>query len=119
MTAYPDRIFSAGGAGRSTLLVPVLGALGYAGCVVAYLPLLTLLLPLRIEQIAGEARFGVLATAMIAGAAMASVSGIVFGWLSDLSLERGGGRRSWIAAGLVATIVSYVGIASARTRSEE
>ncbi|TPG56466.1 MFS transporter [Sphingomonas glacialis] len=115
MTAYPDRIFSAGGAGRSTLLVPVLGALGYAGCVVAYLPLLTLLLPLRIEQIAGEARFGVLATAMIAGAAMASVSGIVFGWLSDLSLERGGGRRAWIAAGLVATIVSYLGIAGART----
>ncbi|MGY2733922.1 hypothetical protein ACVWYO_001596 [Sphingomonas sp. UYP23] len=72
-------------------------------------------MPLRIEQIAGEARFGVLATAMIAGAVMASVSGIVFGWLSDLSLERGGGRRSWIAAGLVATIVSYLGIASART----
>lgn len=116
MTAYPDRFSAtAAAARRSTLLVPVLGALGYAGCVVAYLPLLTLLLPLRIEQIAAEARFGVLATAMIAGAAMAGVSGLVFGWLSDLSLERGVGRRSWIAAGLVATIVSYSGIAAART----
>ncbi len=95
--------------------LPVLGALAYAGGVVAYLPLLTLLLPLRVEQIAGEARLGVLATAMIAGAAMASVAGILFGWLSDRTLERGPGRRVWIAAGLVATIVSYAGIASART----
>lgn len=115
MTVSSVRRFSARRAGRSTLLVPALGALGYAGCVVAYLPLLTLLLPVRIEQIAGEARFGVLATTMIAGAAMASVSGILFGWLSDRSLQHGGGRRRWIAAGLVATIVSYAGIAGART----
>ncbi|MDQ2763341.1 MAG: MFS transporter, partial [Pseudomonadota bacterium] len=115
MTAYPDRLSSARRAERSPLLVPVLGAFGYIGCVIAYLPLLTLFLPLRIEQIAAEARFGFLATVMIAGAAMASISGIVFGWLSDLTLDRGGGRRSWIAAGLVATVISYVGIASART----
>ena len=115
MTVYQDRFFSARRAARSTLLVPVLGALGYAGCVVAYLPLLTLLLPLRVEQIAGDARFGVLATALIAGAVMASVSGIVFGWLSDRALERGGGRRPWIAAGLIATLASYAGIAVART----
>lgn len=95
-------------------MVPVLGALAYAGCVVAYLPLLTLLLPLRIEQMAGEARFGVLATTMIAGAVMASGSGILFGWLSDRALERGGGRRRWIAVGLVATIVCFAGIAGAR-----
>ncbi|MFA6124763.1 MAG: MFS transporter [Sphingomonas sp.] len=115
MTAHSARLFSFRRGGRSPLLIPVLGALGYAGCVVAYLPLLTLLLPLRIEQIAGEARLGVLATAMIAGAAMASIAGILFGWLSDRSLERGIGRRYWIAAGLVATILSYAGVASART----
>lgn len=115
MTAHSDRFFAVRKAKRSPALIPVLGALGYAGCVVAYLPLLTLLLPLRIELIAGEARFGVLATAMIAGAAMASIAGILFGWLSDRSLERGTGRRYWIAAGLVATIASYAGIASART----
>ncbi|MGQ7379006.1 MFS transporter, partial [Streptococcus suis] len=39
----------------------------------------------------------------------------LFGWLSDRLLERGTGRRYWIAAGLVATIASYAGIASART----
>ncbi|WP_010215354.1 MFS transporter [Sphingomonas sp. PAMC 26621] len=103
------------GPGQPTVWLPVLGAFAYAGCVVAYLPLLTLLLPLRVEQIAGEARLGVLATAMIAGAAMASIAGILFGWLSDRSLERGTGRRSWIAAGLVATILSYAGVAEART----
>lgn len=101
--------------GQPTLWLPVFGAFAYAGCVVAYLPLLTLLLPLRVEQIAGEARLGVLATAMIAGAAMASIADILFGWLSDRLLERGTGRRSWIAAGLVATILSYAGVAEAHT----
>lgn len=115
MTAQPTRFAAVDRGRRSPLLIPVLGALGYAGCVVAYLPLLTLLLPLRVEQIAGEARLGVLATAMIAGAVMASIAGILFGWLSDWSLERGIGRRYWIAAGLVATILSYAGVAGART----
>ena len=115
MTAYPDRLSSVRRDERSPLLIPVLGALGYAGCVIAYLPLLTLFLPLRIEQIAADARFGFLAAIMISGAAMASISAIAFGWLSDRSLERGGGRRSWIAAGIGATVMSYVGIASART----
>lgn len=115
MTAHPRHPRVTGRVPRSSLLIPVFGALGYAGCVVAYLPLLTLFLPLRIEQIAGEARVGVLATAMIAGAAIASIAGIVFGWLSDLSLERGTGRRCWIAAGLAATIASYAGVALART----
>lgn len=112
----PDRRSSAiVRAERPSVLVPVVGALGYAGCVVAYLPLLTLLLPLRIEQIAGEERVGVLATAMIAGAIVASIAGVVFGWLSDLTLERGIGRRSWIAAGLAATVGSYAGVAAAPT----
>lgn len=115
MTAQPTRFAAVDRGQRCPLLIPVLGALGYAGCVVAYLPLLTLLLPLRVEQIAGEARLGVLATAMIAGAVMASIAGILFGWLSDWSLERGIGRRYWIAAGLVATILSYAGVAGART----
>ncbi|MEG3175514.1 MFS transporter [Sphingomonas sp. RB3P16] len=113
MTVAPDRFRSARQAGPSTILVPVLGALGYAGCVVAYLPLLTLLLPLRIEELAGGARFGMLAAAMMTGAVMASVSGVLFGWLSDRALERGIGRRRWIAAGLVATVLSYAGVASA------
>jgi MFS family permease len=115
MSAHPRHPRAAERIGRPSYLVPVFGALGYAGGVVAYLPLLTLFLPLRIEQIAGEARVGVLATAMIAGAVIASIAGILFGWLSDLALERGIGRRSWIAGGLVATIISYAGVAVAPT----
>lgn len=115
MSAHPRRFLATGHAGRSALLVPVLGALAYAGCVVAYLPLLTLFVPLRVEQIAGDTRVGLLATTMIAGAVMASIAGILFGWLSDRSLERGTGRRSWIATGLAATLLSYAGVAGART----
>jgi len=115
MIAHRRALIAAGGVRQSPLFIPVFGALGYAGCVVAYLPLLTLLLPLRVEQIAGEARVGVLAAALIAGAVTASIGGILFGWLSDLSLERGAGRRYWITAGLAATIASYAGIAVART----
>uniref|UniRef100_UPI0035C9A632 MFS transporter n=1 Tax=uncultured Sphingomonas sp. TaxID=158754 RepID=UPI0035C9A632 len=95
--------------------MPILGALAYAGGVVAYLPFLTLLLPLRVEQLAGEDRIGVLATTLIAGAVMASLSGVIFGWLSDRSLERGGGRRRWIAFGLLATFLSYAAVAEAPT----
>lgn len=115
MTAHRDRFFSVHLAKRPPVLIPVLGALAYAGCVVAYLPLLTLLLPLRVEALAGNARFGVLAITLIAGAVMASIAGILFGWLSDCALERGIDRRYWIAAGLLATIASYVGIAGAWT----
>lgn len=114
MRAYP-RLLTIDRDGQPASLVPVFGALGYAGGVVAYLPLLTLFLPLRVEQIAGETRVGVLATTMIAGAVVASAAGILFGWLSDIALERGVGRRYAIAAGLVATIVSYAGVAVAST----
>lgn len=100
---------------RSRTFFPLLGALAYAGGVVAYVPLLTLFLPLRVEQVAGAARFDVLAATMMAGAVMAGASGIVFGWLSDRSLERGGGRRRWILGGLVALFLSYAGVAGART----
>lgn len=110
MTAPADRP-----APPTTTAFPLLGALAYAGGVVAYLPFLTLLLPLRVEQLADGDRYGLLAAIMIAGAVAASISGILFGWSSDRSLERGGGRRRWIAAGLGATAIAYAALAAART----
>lgn len=97
--------------GASGLIVP---AIGYAGGVIGYLPLLTLLLPLKVEAVAGEARLGIFTVTVIVGAIAASLSNLLFGWLSDLSVARGGGRRRWMAAGLVATALSYVWIARAR-----
>ena len=88
-------------------------ALAYVGGVTAYLPLLSLLLPLKIGMVAGEARLGVMTASVVAGAAAASLSNIVFGALSDRSRARGGGRRRWLAVGVAATLAAYGGIAAA------
>ena len=88
-------------------------ALANAGGVIAYLPLLTLLLPIRVERLAGEARMDVLTAALVAGSVAASLSNILFGWLSDRSRARGTGRRRWVAGGLLATAASYGIVAAA------
>src|SRR6476660_9821119 len=71
-------------------------ALAWAGGAVAYVPFLTILLPLRVVAATGERSVLVLGLITFFGAAAASVGNIAFGWLSD----RGGTRRPWIAAGL-------------------
>lgn len=81
----------------------------------AFHPLLALLLPLKIEAIAGADRLSLLTVAALAGAVTASGSNILFGWLSDRGFARSGTRKPWIVAGLVATMASYGGIALAAT----
>ena len=90
-------------------------ALANAGGVIAYLPLLTLLLPLKVEGLSGEARIGVFTATVFAGAIAASISNVLFGWLSDRSVTRGGGRRAWMAGGVAATAASYGGLIVAAT----
>jgi len=92
-------------------------ALANAGGVIGFLPLLTLLLPLKVEGVAGEARLGLLTATVIAGAIAASLSNLLFGWLSDATVARGHGRgrRGWAAGGLIATALAYGGIALAAT----
>lgn len=82
----------------------LLFALANAGGVVAYLPLLTLLLPAKVAAVAGEARIEWLGAATLAGAVAASLANIVFGWASDVA----GTRRLWASAGLCLTVASYV-----------
>jgi MFS family permease len=90
-------------------------ALAYAGGVIGYLPLLTLLLPVKVEGLAGDARLDVLTACVVAGTLVSSVSNIGFGVLSDRSVARGGGRRRWLAAGLVITAFAYAALAAAAT----
>jgi MFS family permease len=71
-------------------------ALAWAGSVIAYMPFLTLLLPVRIEWLAGNQAVGWLALITLLGAVASSLSNIAFGWLSDLS----GRRRPWVLGGL-------------------
>lgn len=75
----------------------VLLALASAGGAIAYVPLLTLLLPAHVARLSGAASVGWLAYLTFAGAIAASAAGIAAGWLSDLT----GHRRLWIAGGLV------------------
>jgi MFS family permease len=93
----------------------LLYAIANAGGVIGFLPLLTLLLPMKIEAVAGDGRIGVITATVIAGSTAAGLSNILFGWLSDRSVARGGGRRRWVAGGLVATAISYACIAVAPT----
>lgn len=94
---------------RSARFLLVL-ALAHAGGVVAYLPLLSLLLPIKIGVLAGEARIGVFTAVVIAGALAASASNVLFGSLSDRAVELGGGRRRVMAFGALATALSFAGV---------
>ena len=72
-------------------------ALAVSGGAVAYMPFLTILLPLQVSKLAGNDALSVLAYIAFAGAICASIANIGFGWISD----KAGTRRMWIAAGLV------------------
>lgn len=72
-------------------------ALAWAGGAVAYVPFLTILLPLRITLLAGARSVQVLGLITFCGAIAASIGNIFFGWLSDWT----GARRTWVALGLL------------------
>lgn len=86
-----------GQSGRFLLLY----ALALAGGAIAYVPFLTILMPMRVADLAGEAQVAWLAYATFAGAVAASLTNILFGWLSDRTQQ----RRPWIVAGLAGSSV--------------
>jgi MFS family permease len=82
-------------------------ALANAGGVLAYLPLLNLLLPLKVEALSGSMRVAALSQILIGGALAASVGNILAGLVVDRSYAHGGGRRVWIVSGVMATALGY------------
>lgn len=89
--------------------------LAYGAGVISYVPLLTLLLPMKVEAVAGLDKVAVLSLATLAGAAVAGPANILAGHLSDVSVRRGAGRRRWVIAGLVAVLASYALLLGCRT----
>lgn len=81
-------------------------AIAWAGGAVAYVPFLTILLPVRVAAMAAESRVEWLAYITFSGAIAASIGGILFGWLSDLSRR----RRPWIVAGLAGSIALLLAV---------
>ena len=96
--AATDRTISSSGDGepRQSTRFIVLYALAVAGGTTAYLPFLTILLPLHISDISQDAAIEGIAYIAFGGAIAASVGNIGFGWLSD----RTGTRLPWILSGL-------------------
>ena len=92
---------------RQPLWFLLLLALAVAGGAVAYVPFLTVLLPVKIAQLTGSDDVASLAYATFAGAIVASFANIGFGWLSD----RLGGRPPWIFAGMIisSTLLVIIG----------
>ena len=95
--------------------LPMACALAYAGVVVGYTPLLALLVPAEVARVAGDDRYAALALVLAVGAVAAGAANWAFGWLSDRSRRRGGGRRRWIAAGLAGTLASFAALPAAHT----
>ena len=92
----------------------ILFGMAYAGGVIAYAPLLTLLLPMKVEALADD-KILWLGVCTILGAVTASLTNIAAGHLSDIDQKRGRGRRRLMWIGLIATLVSYVGLWLSRT----
>lgn len=85
-----------------------------AGGSIAYIPFLTVLLPLKITTMMGSEDVGALAEVTFFGAIIASVTNIAFGMLSD----RSGSRVPWILAGMVASGAALVAIGFSENLSQ-
>lgn len=91
---------------RQPIWFLLLLGLAIAGGAVAYVPFLTVLLPVRIIDLTGSDDVSALSYVTLAGAVMASMANILFGWLSDKTRT----RRAWILAGLVLSGAMLVSI---------
>lgn len=78
------------------------------GAYIAFIPLLTLLLPLKVEAIDLAGRAQLLAQIALYGAVTAGAANVLAGWVGDRTRHWPGGRSIWIATGLVGTVFSYV-----------
>ena len=83
------------------------------GAYLAFLPLLTVILPLRAEALAGTDKVALLSEALFAGVLVATVANIAAGMASDWSRRRFGTRLPWLWIGLAGTWISYALIALA------
>lgn len=84
-----------------------------AGAFVAFLPLLSVALPLRAEAIAGAGKILLLSQALIVGVSVATLANVLAGVASDWTLARFGTRAPWMWIGLAVTWAGYGVVASA------
>jgi MFS family permease len=75
----------------------LLYGLAWAGGSIAYIPFLTILLPVDVMTLAGSSKVDWLAYLAFAGAIAASLSNIAAGWISDRTHNRSG----WVSLGML------------------
>nr|WP_255350725.1 MFS transporter [Brevundimonas sp. AAP58] len=83
-------------------------AMAQVGTYIAFIPLLTLLLPLKAAVIDPSAPGKLLSQVALWGSVTASISGVFAGFLGDRTRRWPGGRSVWITVGLIATALSYI-----------
>lgn len=108
MSGNPDQT------SKQPLWFLLLFAAATAGGSIAYIPFLTVLLPLKVTSMMGSDDVGALAEVTFYGAVIASVTNIAFGMLSD----RSGSRIPWIVAGMLASGIALISIGFASSLSE-
>ncbi|RVQ69336.1 MFS transporter [Croceicoccus ponticola] len=101
---------TAQGDARQSWRFLLLYALAWAGSAIAYVPFLTVLLPVRVTELAGTGDVRMLGFLTFGGAIAASIANIGFGWLSDWT----GHRRVWIAIGLVGNVALLLMVPAAQ-----
>lgn len=99
---------------RQPLWFLILFALAVGGGAVAYVPLLTVLLPLKITSLMGGEDVASLARVTFYGAIIASLANIAFGMVSDRSRT----RLPWIVLGLITSSILLVLIGRASSLVE-
>lgn len=82
-------------------------ALAYSGMFVSFMPFVMVLLPLKAAQAGGEHAVQLLSAGALGGAAVASITNILFGALSDRTRLRHGTRRPWVTVGLGVLCAAY------------
>lgn len=87
--------------------------LANAGAYIAFLPLLTIILPLRAEALAGDGKVRLLSEVLLAGVCVATLANILAGMASDWTRARIGTRMPWLWLGLAGTWLSYAVIGTA------
>lgn len=92
--------------------------LAHIGAAFAFVPLLNIMAPLKVEAIDPSQKQLLLSTILFWGAVTASAANILAGALSDGTRSRFGRRRPWIAAGLAGALASYALIWRAETAME-
>jgi MFS family permease len=114
MSAPPDAAIAPEGldAGKPRALVGwrfVLGfTLAHIGAAFAFVPLLNIMVPLKVEAIDPAQKQLLLSTVLFWGAATAGIANIAAGALSDATRSPWGRRRPWILGGMVGSILSYL-----------